>query len=287
MENEDKFQYLIHAMVPDSRAAELVRSYPPTGENYEKVIESLQKRFGRADLQIEVYVRELLQLVLQNAMSSKKVQLANIYVKIESYLRALNTLGVTTDKCAPMLYLLVESSLPEELLRVWQRTNSASEENTTSGSSDVSKTRLNKLIRFLESEVQNELKISMAVQGFSFKEENVTERTKKAKGQFHGKDVPTARNLLATKSRENSCLFCDKNDHESGKCFKAKNMTLQERQETVKRKRACFNCLKLGHGSRFCRTSVKCSKCVRRHVDIMCYSDEKRTSHKMTSQKIQ
>ena len=86
-----------------------------------------------------------------------------------------------------------------------------------------------------------------------------------------------ARNLLATKSRENSCVFCDKNDHESGKCFKAKNMTLQERQETVERKRACFNCLKLGHGSRFCRTSVKCSKCARQLVDIMRYSDEKRT----------
>ena len=54
-------------------------------------------------------------------------------------------------------------------------------------------------------------------------------------------------------------------------------MTLLERQETVKRKRACFNCLKLGHGSRFCRTNVKCSKCGSRHVDIMCYSDEKCT----------
>ena len=154
LENEDKFQYLIQAMAPDSRAAELVRSYPPIGENYDKVIESLHK--------------------LQNAMSSKEVQLANLYDKIESYLRALDTLGVTTDKCAAMLYPLVGSSLPEELLRVWQRTNSAREENTTSDSSDVSKMRLNKLRRFLESEVQNELKISMAVQGFSFKEENVT-----------------------------------------------------------------------------------------------------------------
>ena len=107
-------------------------------------------------------------------MSSKEVQLANLCDKIESYLRTLNTLGVTADKCTAMLYPLVESSLPEELLRVWQQPNSASEKNTSS-SSDVSKTCLNKLIRFLESEVQKELNISMAVQGFSFKNENETD----------------------------------------------------------------------------------------------------------------
>ena len=70
-------------------------------------------------------MRELLQLVLQNAMSSKEVQLASLYDKIESYLQALDTLGVTTDKCAAMLFALVESSLPEEFFRVWQRSNSA------------------------------------------------------------------------------------------------------------------------------------------------------------------
>ena len=57
-------------------------------------------------------------------MSSKEVELANLCVKIDCYLRALNTLGVTTDKCTAMLHPLVESSLPEKLLCVWQRTNS-------------------------------------------------------------------------------------------------------------------------------------------------------------------
>ncbi|XP_033221099.1 uncharacterized protein LOC117175502 [Belonocnema kinseyi] len=197
-------------MVPDCRAAELVKSYPPTSENYEKAMDSLKKRFGRDDLQIEVYVRELFQLVLQNVMSSKEVHLASLYDKIKSYLRALDTLGVTTDKCAAMLFPLVESSLPEELLRVWQRSNSASETNTSSSSSDVSKTRLNKLISFLESEVQNELRISMAVQGFSFKEENESERTKKSKNQHAVRDVSSARDLLAAKDvpsvTRGSCL---------------------------------------------------------------------------------
>lgn len=111
-------------MIPGSRAAVLVKSYPPTGENYKKVISSLKHRFGCDDLRIEVYVRELLQLVLKNAMTpSKDIQLSTLYGNIESHLRALESLGVTSDKCAAMLFPLVESSLPEELLRAWQRSS--------------------------------------------------------------------------------------------------------------------------------------------------------------------
>lgn len=126
--NEDKMQYLQQAMVPDSRAHELVKSFPPTGENFEKAIASLKNRFGREDVIVEFYVRELLSLVLQNAVKgSKKPFLASIYDEVEGYVRGLETLGVTTDRCAAMLYPLVESSLPEEVLRAWQRMAADSE----------------------------------------------------------------------------------------------------------------------------------------------------------------
>lgn len=36
------------------------------------------------DTQIEVYVRELLKLILNNAMSSKKIDLIAVYDKIET-----------------------------------------------------------------------------------------------------------------------------------------------------------------------------------------------------------
>lgn len=97
-------------------------SFPPSNENYEKAITAIKNRFGREEILVEVYVRELLKLVLQNAMKPEgKTKLASLYDKIESQLRALESLGVTTDKCNAMLYLLVESTMPEELLRAWQR----------------------------------------------------------------------------------------------------------------------------------------------------------------------
>ena len=67
--DEDKFQYLIQSINPNSRAAELVNSFPPTSDNYKKVITSLKSRFGKDELLVKVYVRELLKLVLNSAMN--------------------------------------------------------------------------------------------------------------------------------------------------------------------------------------------------------------------------
>jgi len=83
-------QYLQQEMIPDSRANELVRSFPPTGENYKKAISSLKNRFGRDDIIVEFYVRELLGLVLQNAVKgNKKLSLTSLYDKLKCYIRAL------------------------------------------------------------------------------------------------------------------------------------------------------------------------------------------------------
>ncbi|KAJ8909824.1 hypothetical protein NQ315_003702 [Exocentrus adspersus] len=81
----------------------------------------MQSRFGREDLQIEVYVRELLKLILSNTTTPNKLDIASLYDQIETQLRALETLGITTDKCSAMLFPLIESCLPRDLLKEWQR----------------------------------------------------------------------------------------------------------------------------------------------------------------------
>ncbi|GBN04236.1 hypothetical protein AVEN_190694-1 [Araneus ventricosus] len=54
MPSEDKFQYLIQAITPGTRAASLIESFPPTAQNYPKAIELLKERFGREDLLVQV-----------------------------------------------------------------------------------------------------------------------------------------------------------------------------------------------------------------------------------------
>ncbi|GBM18132.1 hypothetical protein AVEN_75541-1 [Araneus ventricosus] len=122
MPSEDKFQYLTQAITPGTRAASLIESFPPTAQNYPKAIVLLKERFGREDLLVQVYVRELIKMVMKNAASERKcADLTTLYNQLESHLRALDTLGKSKEKFADFLSPLVESCLPEEVLRAWER----------------------------------------------------------------------------------------------------------------------------------------------------------------------
>ncbi|XP_071035173.1 uncharacterized protein [Parasteatoda tepidariorum] len=98
---ENKFQYLIQATTVGFR--EVVESFPPTAANYTKAVDSLKARFGKDDLLVEVYVRELLKLIV-SVEKHERISMTSLYDKLESYLRALETLGVTTEKCASILF---------------------------------------------------------------------------------------------------------------------------------------------------------------------------------------
>ncbi|UYV75226.1 hypothetical protein LAZ67_12002982 [Cordylochernes scorpioides] len=116
----DKFHYLIQCMKVGTRAERLVKSYPLTEANYPKVIEAIRDRFGDKVILTEVYVRQLLKLVINN-VRKKNVSLESLYDQVESHIRSLDSLGVNVLQNSSFLYPLVESSLPEELIRIWQR----------------------------------------------------------------------------------------------------------------------------------------------------------------------
>ncbi|GFX89766.1 integrase catalytic domain-containing protein [Trichonephila clavipes] len=121
-------------------------------------------RFGQEDVLIQVYVRELLKLVLQKA-EVNKVNLSLLYDKIEAQLRALESLGVTKEKYAAMLFSQVESCLPAEILRAWERYVGYSSDE--SGKKD-----LDSLMKFLSIEVSSEDRIKLARNSFDSKKSN-------------------------------------------------------------------------------------------------------------------
>ncbi|UYV64112.1 hypothetical protein LAZ67_2006597, partial [Cordylochernes scorpioides] len=122
LSDSDKYQYLVDCMLENSEAQQLVLSYPVSGKNYALVIKDLKERFGRDNMLIKVYVRDLLWLVIRSAQE-RKVNFKNLVTKLNSQIRHLSMLGVTTDKCADILYPVVESCLPEDVLISWQRSS--------------------------------------------------------------------------------------------------------------------------------------------------------------------
>jgi hypothetical protein len=89
MDDADKFQYLLQATTPKTRAWEVVESLPPIGNNYTKAMECLKARFGREELLVEFYVREFLKLTLVMNSKEGRVTLFSLYDRIETQLRAL------------------------------------------------------------------------------------------------------------------------------------------------------------------------------------------------------
>ncbi|GFX04970.1 uncharacterized protein TNCV_2249531 [Trichonephila clavipes] len=160
---EDKFQYLAQCILPNSRDAHLIYSFPMTADNYPKAIEQLKERFGRDSLPVQIFVRDLLNLVMKNAVPGR-----------------LNTdLAVLYDRP------LVESCLPGNVLRAWERSR-----NSEDAVSKYDRT-LENLMTFLRHKVESEEMISLARSGFS---NNYVKRNKTVVTS----DVPTAAVLVST-----------------------------------------------------------------------------------------
>ncbi|GFT53823.1 DUF1758 domain-containing protein [Trichonephila clavipes] len=158
---EDKMQYLLQSMEPGSKAERLVLSFPATAANYPKAIDQLKERFGREDLLVQIYVRDLLNLVMKNAATGRaKTDLPLLYDELESKLRSLESLGKTHDKYGCFLTPLVESCLPEEVLVAWERSRNRQTESEGSRS-------LEQLMNFLRQEVKGEEMVLLARTGLT------------------------------------------------------------------------------------------------------------------------
>ncbi|GFX39114.1 uncharacterized protein TNCV_359281 [Trichonephila clavipes] len=97
--NEDKMQYLVASVEPKSKAERLILSFPATAANYPKAVDQLKERFGREDLLVQIYVRDLLTMVMKNAVSGRaKTDLSRLYDELEGKLRALESLGRTQER---------------------------------------------------------------------------------------------------------------------------------------------------------------------------------------------
>ncbi|UYV74700.1 hypothetical protein LAZ67_12000613 [Cordylochernes scorpioides] len=141
-----KFQYLQNCMIKGSVSEEIVSSFPNSAANYPLAISTLKECFGREDMNTTSF--------------------STVYVRLSSQLRALGSLGVTTDKCAAILYPMVESALPEDLFVAWERTRHHQKPDED-GKHKSSEVLLEKLMEFLKHEVEGSERMRLARQPFS------------------------------------------------------------------------------------------------------------------------
>ncbi len=272
LSDTDKFHFLIQSTVDGSPARKLLQSFPFSAQNYKAAVKALQDRYGRNTTLVKVYVRDLLQLVIR-ASTGQKIDLCDLVTSITSQIRNLDTLGVTHDKCSLVLYPVVESCLPVEVLQAWQRHPSYKED-------------LEELLEFLQREVNSQTDRDLAhfslgsskVSGDKFNRNPNSGMRKK-----FGGDVPTASSFVSGTSsgyyqggnrgerysERSLCVFCD-NPHSSLTCFVSHRMSLDAKRSILQEKRLCFTCFKKGHLAADCSSNPKCKFCRGKHYSFMC-----------------
>jgi hypothetical protein len=262
----DKFQYLIQATTEGSRARKVVEKYPQTAANYPLALNALKDRFGDESLLAEVYVRELLNVVLKSR--ERSASLATMYDELEAQLKALESLGVTTEQGAVFLYPMVESSLPVETIKIWQRSQlSGYGEDFNTKKPDE---RLRSLMDFLRHEVKGEERLAYVTKGVSSKDSNAQKKQQnKDKVRSQDDDYPAVAGLFI--GDKTGCVFCDK-PHDAKDCWAAQNMTLEAKNNLIREKRRCYCCLRSGHMSKVCKSNVKCLMCQKKHITLLCPS---------------
>ncbi|GFR30462.1 DUF5641 domain-containing protein [Trichonephila clavata] len=152
IEDDVKFAYLMQTT--KGKAFDFVQSYHVSKGEYKTVIKNLKTRFADDKMLIELYVRELLKLILNQ---SHNMSFTDLVDQLDTYLRCLENLGVTKEKYACMLYPLVEASIPEPILIAWERERNSISRNSTANTHD-----LDLLIQFLRSEVVSAERLRIA-----------------------------------------------------------------------------------------------------------------------------
>ncbi|UYV77145.1 hypothetical protein LAZ67_14003438 [Cordylochernes scorpioides] len=185
----------------------------------------------------EVYVRQLLKLVINNARK-KTLTLESLY-EVESHLRALESLGVTTQQNASFLYPLVESSLPEDMLRIWQRSALAGYSEDEEELPISIDQRLQRLLEFLRREVKGEQRLEYMREGFG----------ESSQRKNYGQHV----------ARMHTAQIKDAQGRVTPLCLSCKGRYWIE--DCARKVNACFRCLRVGHMRATCRTQICCSHC--------------------------
>lgn len=288
MLGSDKFWYLLQSLEPGSDAYAIARSYPQSNENYSNVIEALKERFGNEDLLLQVYIRKLLNLIITNVRAKEKIPLEALHIQLDSHLRALNTLKLEKADRATWLFPLVESSLPEKVLDNWQR-SSLSETNVSKEKPDSS--RLDLLMSFLKKEAGIKQRVDMA-RTFAKNQERLSTQQERSdyrptRGTLRNLDQRPSVHTLSNFHNVDKviCVFCERNNHSSKNCLRAKEMNNDERMNVLKNKQLCFRCCG-NHSAKNCKTpNIRCELCHRAHFTILCKDYKGRSKHAMTSRR--
>ena len=231
----DKFNYLYSLL--ERSAAEAISGLALTSANYQEAIAILQRRFGDRQQIIGKHMETLLNLEPVTTYSVKCLR--QLYDKVESHIRSLKALGISTESYGSLLTSTLLSKVPADIRLTVSRSITDGDWN------------LDTLMKKLGEEIEA--------------------RERATTAQVHTQPMPNkkSRDFPATRTMLSSdaCSYCDQG-HSSSSCTTVTD--IESRKQILKKSGRCFNCLRRHHMSRDCRSATRCQHCNGRHHTSIC-----------------
>ena len=232
----DKFNYL-HSLL-EHTAAEAIAGITLSLSNYEEAIALLKKRFGSKQQLISKHMEALLNL--EAVTSSRDLKnLRQLYDKVESHVRCLKSLDVTSASYGSILSSILMKKIPQDLCLIVSREIVSDEWD------------LDSLMKVIEKEIEARERAAV----------DSSVNTKRP-----GRE-PSTTSALLTNNLQVACCFCN-GSHQSHLCRTVPGV--EQRKQCLMRSGRCFICLRKGHRMKDCRSSLRCSSCQARHHVRIC-----------------
>ena len=164
---------------------------------------------------------------------------------VESHVRSLGALGADPTTYGNLLSSVLLNKLPSELQLIISRKLADDECDLTS------------LLKIMGEEVEARERIH------SKESKPVAPPTRRLAEQHYS----TATTLVSGTNPMPACCFCQQ-QHPSSMCTVV--VEVEARKQILKKSGWCFRCLKKGHLSHECRSSVKCFNCHGHHHRSIC-----------------
>ena len=246
----DKFNYLKSLLT--GIAQSVVTGLALTSANYEKAVELLKRRFGNRQVVISSHM-EALTKIPKVASTSEVKRLRSLYDTVESHVRGLESMEISSEMYGCFLTPIIMQKVPEEFRIAISR-------NLESETWDLKE---------ILSEFHKELQLREQCL--------VNPKDVRPSNSFQRGESLHSTSALYSESAKNKqfsrvwCSFCNQN-HQSSKCNVVTNA--ESRKQVLRNKGRCYLCLKSGHLSRNCKSPVKCFKCQGAHHVAICDSFE-------------
>ena len=249
----DKFNYLKSLL--ERSAREAIAGLTLTAANYREAVSILQKRFGNKQQIISRHMELLLNLEPVTSQHQLR-NLRRLYDSVETHVRSLKSMDVTSESYGSLLTSVLLSKLPQELRLIVTRKITEDELS------------LDALLKEVEQEIE------------ARERAQATQATPNQQPKKPYRESQHTAATLLTGNSSASCCYCQQTHSADDYTVVSQ---VEDRKQILRKSGRCFVCLRKGHISRECRSQSKCSNCNGRHHVSVCLNASSTRSRDSTT----